>query len=156
MIEVATSRIWIYQSDRFLTSKEAERFNELFSTFMADWKAHGAPLQASFELKDQLFLIINVDEGVQEATGCSVDASVHAIKQIQTELGVNFFNRQRVAYRSGDEVLQCSMAEFKALAKEGKLNEDTLVFNNTISAVSEFKSNWEVPAGKSWHKMLLK
>ena len=155
MIDTVTSRVWIYQANRLLTSDEVDLFNQRFGAFMAEWRAHGAQLQASFELKDGLFLIINVDEGVQQATGCSIDASVHAIKEIQEDLGINFFNRQRVAYRIDNEVQHCSIAEFKRLAKEGAVNGETIVFNNTISNVSDYASKWEVPAAKSWHKMLL-
>lgn len=155
MIDTATSRIWIYQANRFLTEEEAAQFNEFFSEFVANWKAHGKKLDAQYELKDRLFLIINVDEGAQEATGCSVDASVHAIKEIQSQLGIDFFNRQRVAYQKDGELQQCSMAEFKTLAKNGEVGPETLVFNNTISQVVDFDTHWKVPASLSWHKMLL-
>lgn len=150
-----SNRIWIYQADRFLTASENDTLNTFMAQFVSNWQAHGVGLDASFEVRNSLFLIIKVKEEKQEATGCSIDASVHAVKEIQQQLGINFFNRQRVAYLSGQELKECSMAEFKSLAKSGAVNAQTKVFNNTITTIDEFDRNWETTAQSSWHKMLI-
>lgn len=152
---MTNTKVWIYQADRFLQADEIAQVNTFMTQFVADWKAHGVQLNASYELKNDLFLIIKVVEDQQNATGCSIDASVHAVKELQSTLGVNFFNRQRVAYLNGEKVEQCSMADFKKRAKEGVVNAETSVFNNTITSISELENAWITPAEKSWHKMLL-
>jgi len=122
---------------------------------MANWKAHGVKLNARFEIKHNLFVIIQVIEDQQNATGCSIDASVHALKEFQTQFGINFFNRQRVAYFIDNELKECSMNEFKTLAKEDIVNENTIVFDNTVTNISDFETKWQTTAANSWHKMLL-
>ena len=149
------NKVWIYQSDRFLHKIELDKIDAFMQEFVSNWKAHGVKLSASYELLNDLFLVIKVVEDKQNATGCSIDASVHALKELQQQLGVNFFNRQRVAYLNGSKIEQCSMTEFKKLAKEGVVNNETQVFNNTVITISEFENNWIINADASWHKMLL-
>jgi hypothetical protein len=149
------TKVWIYQADRFLDDQELQTVNNALADFTADWKAHGVKLTASYEIKDRLFVIIKVVEDQQNATGCSIDASVHFMKELQSTLGINFFNRQRVAYQENGETKHCSMAEFKKLAIEGAVNADTQVFNNTVTDIDSFEKGWLTSAANSWHKMLL-
>ena len=38
------------------------------------------------------------------------------------------------------------------MAREGKVTADTVVFNNILPTVGEFRSGlWEVPLSRSWH-----
>ncbi len=149
------TKVWIYQADRFLNDEELEIVNNALADFTSDWKAHGVKLTATYEIKDRLFVIIKVVEDVQNATGCSIDASVHFMKELQFKLSVNFFNRQRVAYVQNGETKHCSMSEFKKLAIEGAVNADTQVYNNTVTDIDSFEKGWLTSAADSWHKMLL-
>lgn len=148
------SRIWIYQSNRFLTEDEQAVIQNKVDAFRADWKAHGKALTTSFSIQYNLFLILAVNEEVEVATGCSIDASVHFFKELQNELKLSLFDRQRVAYLENDEVKHCSMSEFKELIHQNKVNKDTIVFNNSVANVADFESHWKSKAKDSWHKML--
>jgi hypothetical protein len=44
-----------------------------------EWAAHGTSLVSSYQLKYNRFIILAVDQDVQSATGCSIDASVEFI-----------------------------------------------------------------------------
>ncbi|MCB0738407.1 MAG: ABC transporter ATPase [Bacteroidetes bacterium] len=149
------NRVWVYQANRKLSVNEQEKVNAFMQHFIANWKAHGAKLNADYELLHGLFLVIKVDERSQEATGCSIDESVHALKGLQQELGIDFFNRQRTAFELNGEVEECSLAEFKAKAQAGEITGDTMVFNNAISTQEEYESNWKIPASQSWHNRVL-
>jgi len=77
------SRIWIYQSSRkFSDEKVAEIENELMS-FIENWSAHGTSLEASFTIKYNRFIIIAVNQEFHSATGCSIDASVGFIQNLE-------------------------------------------------------------------------
>lgn len=43
------------------------------------------------------------------------------------------------------------MLDFKRMAKEKAVTENTIVFNNLVNSIEEFNENWEVPAADSWH-----
>ena len=76
------SKIWIYQSNRKLTEDEVTAITKKCQEFVENWAAHGTSLEASFLLKYNRFIIFAVNQAVQNATGCSIDASVHFIQQL--------------------------------------------------------------------------
>ena len=41
--------------------------------------------------------------------------------------------------------------EFKKLAKDKSVSENTIVFNNLINTIEELNDGWEIPASESWH-----
>jgi len=144
-------RIWIYQSNRALTAEEGKDLLTRMETFAGQWKAHGKSLSAGVSLQYNRFLIIRVDEEVAQATGCSIDKSVHLLKDIQQDLGVDFFDRMQIAYRDSGGIQAVSRQEFEKLVEQGEVNENTIVFNNMITEADDFSTHWEVPLKNSWH-----
>jgi len=145
------SRIWIYQANRSLSNEEQELIQQKLNDFTSQWLAHGHSLAAHGEIRYQQFIILSVDEEVAGATGCSIDKSVHLMKEIENEFNLNLFDRFRVAYRNEDEVLSCSRQDFEQLLSTGKVNPDTIVFNNMVSSRKELEKLWETPLKNSWH-----
>jgi len=145
------SRIWIYQSDRAFSPTEEQAVRQQLNEFTGQWKAHGQELLTEGTVLYGRFIVIAVDEQQAEASGCSIDSSTRLIKNLEKELGVDLFNRFNMAYRSGDEVISCSREEFEQLISEGKITEDTIVFNNLIQTAGELKTSWEIPFKESWH-----
>ena len=56
------SRVWIYQSDRILSSEEVKQIQEKLDGFTSQWLAHGHELLALAEIRYNQFIIISVDE----------------------------------------------------------------------------------------------
>ena len=77
------SKIWIYQSNRKLSDDEVTTIDTKCQEFVENWAAHGTSLEASFLLKYNRFIIFGVNQEVQQTTGCSIDASVHFIQQLE-------------------------------------------------------------------------
>ncbi|OYU80068.1 MAG: ABC transporter ATPase [Flavobacterium sp. BFFFF1] len=145
------SKIWIYQSNRKFTDEEFQRIELLLNDFLAQWTAHGHDLQASFELKYNRFIIIAVDTSVQAATGCSIDASVQFIQSLELEFGVDLLDKMNVTYKLGQHIAHKSLVDFKKMAKEKAVSGNTIVFNNLVNNIAEYKNSWEIPADESWH-----
>ncbi len=145
------SRVWIYQSDRVLNPEEEQRIQQRLDDFTSQWLAHGHQLAAFGEIRHRQFLILSVDEQVAGATGCSIDKSVYLMKEIEKEFGIGLFDRFRIAYRDGEQIVNCSKTEFEERLNKGELNSDTIVFNNMISSRKELDSGWEVAMKDSWH-----
>lgn len=144
-------RIWIYQAERKLNNDEATYLLEKMDQFAKDWTAHGKQLVAQALLRYNQFLIIRVDEGMVKATGCSIDKSTTILKQVQQELGVDFFNRMLIAYRDQEGIKTVSREAFETLIESGAVTEDTIVFNNMVDTGEGLESRWEVPLKSSWH-----
>ena len=147
----ANSRVWVYQSDRPFTQVEEIDIQERLDRFIGDWQAHGHQLAAAFEIRYSRFIILFVDEEIAGATGCSIDKSVNLMKTIEQEFKVQLFNRFNIAYRENQEVLSCEREEFEKLIATGKINENSIVFNNLIQTKAELETAWEVPFKASWH-----
>ncbi len=148
------SRVWVYQSDRELTDNEALQIKVLLDNFTTGWTAHNNQLKAKAEIRYNRFIILIVDESQAGASGCSIDKSVHFMQQIESQFGINLFDRFNLAYRQGSEVLAASRAQFEELLKQGSINADTIVFNNLVQNLTELENKWEVPFKDSWHMQL--
>jgi len=150
------SRVWVYQSDRKLTDAEVNEIKQHLDNFTTGWTAHNNQLKAVAEIKYNRFLILIVDENQAGASGCSIDKSVHFIKQLETAYNINLLDRFNLAYRKGNEVLSAPRHDFEALIKEGNINTDTIVFNNMVQNLKELQTKWEVPFKESWHIQLFR
>ncbi|HEY1010966.1 MAG: ABC transporter ATPase [Daejeonella sp.] len=145
------SRIWIYQANRILSETEKQKIQQKLDNFTSQWQAHGHSLAAHGEIRHKQFIILSVDEQVAGATGCSIDKSVYLMKEIENEFNLDLFDRFRIAYRDGENVINCSRKEFEDLLDRGDLNSDTIVFNNMVSTRKDLLTSWEVPVKNSWH-----
>lgn len=146
------NRIWIYQADRFLTEDEVQSVNAALANFVASWTAHGSTLAGTASVRDNLFIILEVNEEQAGVTGCSIDKSVHFLKKLGQDLGIDFFDRMKVSFRAEDrEVRLVTRGAFESLIESGAVTADTIVFNNLIQNSSELATQWEIPFRDSWH-----
>ena len=151
-----SSKLWVFQSDKIISPSNQKILINEISPFLTNWSSHGAEIKSSFEIRYDLFLIISVDEEINSASGCSIDKLTNFIIQISNEIGVDFFNRLNVAYKSDSEKINLrSLSDFKTLISEGKINEESIVFNNLIKTKKDYIKQWEVQLKNSWHKTLL-
>jgi hypothetical protein len=150
-----TSRIWIYQADRNFSPEELLDVNNLLGQFLKDWTAHGAQLEAAYEIKYNRFIIIGLDQSNASASGCSIDASVHFIQELEKKYKVQLLDRMNVSFKQGDYITYKPMAEFKKMAKAKAISKNTIVFNNLVTNKQEYLEHWEVPAAESWHSRFL-
>ncbi len=145
------SRIWIYPSSRKFSDEETTEIENDLSAFLTNWSAHGTPLESSFQIKYNRFIIIAVNQEVQANTGCSIDASVAFIQTLEQKYSVDLLDKMNVAFKQGEFITYKTLLEFKKLAKEKAVSENTIVFNNLVNSIEEWNENWEVPANESWH-----
>ena len=149
------ARVWIYQANRSFSEEELEEIKAKLTNFINQWTAHGSDLQASFEIKYKRFIVIAVDQSSQAATGCSIDASVHFIQQLEKDYNVDLMDKMNVSYKQGEYVAYKDLKAFRKMAKDRAVTGNTIVFNNLVATKAEFLENWEVPAKESWHGRFL-
>ncbi|MDX8554039.1 ABC transporter ATPase [Tenacibaculum sp. 1B UA] len=145
------ARIWVYQSDREFTQEEIEFISAKALLFIDNWTRHGDDLKGSFTIKYNQFLILAVDEGFNNVSGCSIDASVRFIKELEKELELDLMNKMNVSFKDGDNINIVKLPEFQNFVKEKKIIAETIVFNNMVNTKEDFETKWEVPANQSWH-----
>lgn len=147
-----SSRVWIYQANRSFTTEELEEIQSRLDQFVTQWTAHGADLQAGYLIKYKRFIILALDQEKNAATGCSIDASVHFIQQLEKEFNLDLLDKMNVSYKQGEFIAYKTLSDFRKMAKEKAVSSKTIVFNNLVNNKAEFLSDWEVPASESWHK----
>jgi len=149
------SRTWIYQSNRKLTDEEVSSIIPKIKIFLENWTAHGADLEAGFEIKYNRFIVLGLNQANASASGCSIDASVHFIQSLEKELEVDLLDKMNVTFYSGDYIAHKSLSDFRKMAKARSVSPNTVVFNNLVNTKAEYLENWEVPAKESWHNRFL-
>ncbi|WP_194850346.1 ABC transporter ATPase [Nonlabens antarcticus] len=146
------SRVWIYQANRTFTEDEIASLKPQLDSFLKEWTAHGQDLQAGYDLPYNRFIVLGLDQTEANATGCSIDASVHFIQALEKEFNIDLMDKMNVSFKNGPYVAYKDLADFRKMAKAKSVSANTIVFNNLVQTVGEYKEYWEVPASESWHK----
>ena len=150
-----SARVWIYQCNRSFTEAELMEIRSDLDVFLETWTAHGNNLKAGYEIKYKRFIILALDQSAQNATGCSIDASVHFIQHLEKKYDVLLLDKMNVSYKQGEFVAYKTLIDFKAMAKQKAISKNTIVFNNLVTNKGEYLEHWEVPASESWHARFL-
>ncbi len=150
-----TSRVWIYQANRSFSEAELEEIKDKLNIFITNWTAHGSDLNAGYDIRYKRFIIIALDQDIQAATGCSIDASVHFIQGLEKAYNVDLMDKMNVSYKQGEFVAHKTLTDFRTMAKQKAVSKNTIVFNNLVTNIAELNENWEVPASDSWHNRFL-
>ena len=150
------SRIWVDQSNRSFREEELLLIQEGLTQFLNQWTAHNQALEAAFDLPYNRFIILGLNQEKTHASGCSIDASVRFIQQLETQFGILLLDKMNVTFKQGDFFAYKSLEEFKKMAKEKAITKSTVVFNNLVDTVEAYQNFWEVPAEESWHNRFFK
>lgn len=145
-----SSKVWIYQSSRLFFMSEALEIEEMLENFVENWKSHGAPVKGYANLLFGQFIVLMADETGTTVGGCSTDASVRVIKEIETKMKVSMFDRQNLAFIKKDKVELLPLSQLNYAVENGFINADTLYFNNIVLTKKELINNWIIPVKNSW------
>jgi hypothetical protein len=97
------SRVWTFQSDRFLTADEQLWLNQQLNEYCAQWKAHGMPVKATGKILFNSILVMVADESNTSVGGCSMDDQTRKISEWGTKTGADFMNRWLVLTQTNGE-----------------------------------------------------
>ncbi|MCC4229687.1 ABC transporter ATPase [Zunongwangia profunda] len=149
------SRVWIYQSNRSFTDEELVEIKQKLDEFLTQWTVHGSNLKAGYDIKYKRFITIALDQEVNAASGCSIDASVRFIQSLEQKYNVDLLDKMNVSFKQGEFVAYKTLTDFRKMAKNKSVSPNTIVFNNLVNNKAEYLSDWEVPASDSWHKRFM-
>lgn len=142
-------RIWIYVISKELNTDQLNQLSANSTAFVNSWTAHDVKLAASFEIYKHKMLVMKVDESAYNASGCSIDKLQRFIKEQELAFGIELLNRLLVAYESNGDVKITHSSKISELLKAGEINENTLVFDNTISSSTQLPE-WKKPLKATW------
>ena len=138
-----TSRVWLYVSDRPFDATESNYIQDALSDFTQNkWATHGTKLMASGSVLMNQLVVLAVDEEVMNASGCSIDSSVRLMKQIGTELKVDFFNRLFVLISKESEIKRVHFQDLNQYA-------DWKLLNPMVSSLEEVRNRFLIDVKES-------
>jgi hypothetical protein len=150
-----TSKVWVYQAKEALSPKLKEDILAIGTDFLNSWESHGSSIPSSIDIFHNQFILITADDCGEGLCGRAKDAQVRLMQQLELQLNVTLTDRMLTAYKENDQVISLNFNEFKTLAKNKEITEETIVFNNLIESKEDFIVQWETPAKNSWHKQFL-
>lgn len=147
------SRLWVFGVERALAEDEQKSLLAAVDLFLETWAAHGASLICGRDFRHGRFLLVAVDDASVPPSGCSIDAMVGVLKDQQRRLGVRLLDNTPVWFLAHGEVQRVTRPEFGRLVKDGVVDSDTVVFDNTVTRLKDARvGRWEGPAHGSWHQ----
>lgn len=146
----ANARVWVYAANRPLSTDEQQAIQTAGEAFIETWTAHQQQLKASFALQHGHFIIIGVDEGYNEVSGCGIDKSVHFVQQLEKTYNLSLFNRLQLELWQHDQVLLTNKQNLAVMLQQGLVNKQSPVFNKTINTKADFDQHFLIPLEQSW------
>ncbi len=144
------AKTWVYASNRRLTTEEQKEIIAGANAFTSNWKSHGQSLKASFDILNDIFLVLMVDENFNPVGGCGTDDSVHFMQEVEKSFNIKLFNRLQVELLQDSEIIITSKADAAKLYSEGKISDKTIFFNKTVTSKKDFDNNFKISYDKSW------
>ena len=145
-----TSRVWVYQSSRLLSFSEALELEAQLEQFTSQWQAHGAPVKGYGNLFFGQFVVLMADETATMVSGCSTDSSVRFIKELGEKFGLNFFERNNLAFVIKDKIQLLPLNQLSYAYNNNFIDGDTLYFNNLVLNKQQLEEDWLIPVKDSW------
>jgi hypothetical protein len=149
------ARVWVYQANRNFAKAESVHIQQVLENQIDNWAAHGAGLSGAVKVFFNRFIIIALDEHQNAASGCSIDASTHWLKELASEMSLDFFDRS-ITFWHNDELKSIELPQIKNFIEEGIITPDTIIFNNLVVNLDEIKNKWQTRASESWMKRFFK
>ena len=145
------SLLWIYGSAKGLTSDIQISISQKIISFLNSWAHHGKSLTCSFSILHDRFIVIALDEDINQTGGCSIDGLQKLILKIDDDFSLDLYNRLNVFINAENEIICINSS---ILNTNDYITEDSLFFDLNISKKKDL-SNWIIPIKKGWCKRLL-
>lgn len=144
------SRVWIYQAERKFNAQEEALIQEKLTGFCQGWNTHGNRMPTSFEIFDSQIIVLAVDESQLGTSGCSIDSSIRALRELENTLSLNLTDQGKISLKnSAGELKVIPALGVKSRINSGEITEELEVINPIIQTKADIKNLWQ-PIRKSW------
>lgn len=150
------AKIWIFPSNRKFYPQEIEEISKSVETFLNNWKSDRDPIECSFLIKHDRFIIITANDTEYNLSLEAQDTLTSFIIELEKKYEVVLLDKINVCYKQGEFVQYKDIVEFKKMIKNKGVSDKTTVFNNMITVKEELRYNWEINIMESWLGRLVK
>jgi hypothetical protein len=150
------ARLWVFGAAAPVDDVDARKLLTAVDGFLAQWKAHGHPLTAAREWRDERFLVVGVDQRTEGASGCSIDGLFRTLQEIERGIGTSLVGGGRVYFRDPHGMVHAvTRTEFERMGRHGDVTGETPVFDTTVTTAGAYRAAFEHAARAGWHAALL-
>lgn len=150
------SKVWIYPSSRKFYKDELVALANEISNFTSYWKKDAEAFQTAFEIRYDRFIILAANDSKSQLSTQELDESVQFILDLQEKYEVTLLDKLNVCFKQGEYVQYKELNEFKKLIKNKSVSKKSIIFDNLISNLGDYKAYWEIPITESWYNRFLK
>lgn len=135
-----SSRIWIYQNQEPISTEDQVLIQEKLTDFVSGWAAHKVQLYGAAAILEDYFIVLAVDETKTAASGCSIDSSVHFIKELAKEFNLRLFDRLNVLIELDGK---------KKIVHFSEVNQykGAIFFDPMVNDLGAFRREWKKEIG---------
>jgi len=131
-----TSRVWIYQNQEPISKENQALIQQKLDEFVASWAAHEVPLLAKASILEDYFIVLVVNEEITVASGCSIDTSVHFIKELEKTFQLKLFDRLHVLIEDNNTKKIVPFSDIQHY-------KGSFLFDPTITHLGDFRERWK-------------
>ena len=142
----------IFPASRSINHEEKLDIFMKIKDFLTSWKAHGNPLQFNVCIEYEQFIIIRVDENIEPASGCSLDALNNFIQKIEQKYQLGLFDRMKAIFLENNILKTLKLKDFRNALKDKKISTDILIFDFSPNNEEEFSKRFLLPLKESCAK----
>lgn len=144
------SRVWVYQADQKLSESDQKLIRDRMKSFCEGWNTHRNLMATSFDLVENQILILAVDESNLGASGCSIDSSVRALRELEKAININLTDQGKISLKkSSGDMKVISALGVKSKVNSGEIDSETEVINPSIRVKADLHNLWQ-PVRNSW------
>lgn len=156
LMDPVQTRVWIYQANQPFPEGDLPLIRRQVSDFAQQWISHNRLLKAAGDVLHNRFVVLMADESHVDAGGCSIDKSVAFLKTLQSDYGVDLFDRMRFSFVDAEgQVQTVDKPTFAALYANGAIDDETIVFDTLVATKADFEAAFTKPLAQSWLKRMV-
>lgn len=144
------SKVWIYACNRPLRSHEVELIQTKIDFFTKNWTAHDRQLKASGLILNHQFIVLAVDGTQSTASGCSIDKSLHFIKNLESEFEISLLDRLTIYFFVNSELKALHFTELQEKIASGALTENALILDCSLTDLHSLRTKFVTQAKHTW------
>ena len=142
----------IFPASRSINHEEKLDILMKIEDFLTSWKVYENPLQSNVCIEYEQFIIICIDENIEPASGCSLDALNNFIRKIEQKYQLELFDRMKAVFLENNTLKTLRLKDFCATLKNKELRSDILIFDFSSNNEEEFSKRFLLPLKESWSK----
>ena len=149
------ARVWTFLCNRFLNAAEMENISLELQNFVANWKAHGKELSATFQIIENCLVLVAVDEHYEAPSGCSIDKVFRLLTDWGTQNQCDFLQRTLLAIKIEDKYQILSQKQVAEMWESGAISAQSETLNTLVANVLDAQNKLIIPFDTSWQGLKL-